>query len=210
MSMIQYHNIERYDRMDFDIYRGLKGYYSNSFLKAERNGITPEFKITEMVTLGKLVDTILTDPGKVDMLDPIYAAAKSIAFKIKEVFGQYIDKFQKQVSYTATLEFEHHFLDTIGRLDYLLEGEAVIDLKVTKSKDVDALIKYMNYDNQVWNYANMAGVKRKYIMIHSVPLEKTFMKDLGVVTPRNAFWENKILKFGQTQQQISNGEILQA
>jgi len=201
--MIQYHNIKRYDSMDFDFYRSLPG-FSNSFLKAERNGIAPKFKVTEMVTLGKLVDTILTDPAEVNMLDPLYATAKSIAFKIRDVFGSYIDKFEKQVSYTATLEHMEHFLDTVGRLDYLLANEAVLDLKVTKSKDVDALIKFMNYDNQVWNYANLAGVKRKYIMIHSVPLGKTFMKDLGVVTPHNDFWENKILKFGQTQNQLSN------
>lgn len=201
--MIQYHNIQRFDSMDFDVYRNLRG-FSNSFLKAERNGITPEFKITDMVTIGKMVDTILTEPGKLNMLDPLYAIAKSIAFKIREVFGSYIDRFEKQVSYTATLEFMEHFLDTVGRLDYLLKNEAVIDLKVTKSKDVNALIKFMNYDNQVWNYANLASVKRKYIMIHSIPLGQTFMKDLGVVTPHNEWWENKILKFGQTKQQLQN------
>jgi PDDEXK-like domain of unknown function (DUF3799) len=189
--------------MNFEHYLSLKG-YSNSFLKAERNGIRPEFKVTDMVTLGKMVDSILTDPGKVNMLDPIYSVAKSIAFKIKDVFGNYIDKFEKQVSYTAQLEFEHHFMNTVGRLDYLLKNQAVVDLKVTKSKDVDALIKYMNYDNQLWNYCNLAQVKRKYIIIHSVPLAKTFMKDMGVLSPRNIWWENKILKFGQTNQQLQN------
>lgn len=193
--MIQYINIKRFDNLEFDSYLKLEG-YSHSFLKAEINGTTPEFKGSFKVEIGKMVDAILSDPGKVNMLSEHYPIAKSIAFEIRKVFGNHIEKFQKQISFTGEMLYQGHVMPTTGRLDFLLPNHAVIDLKVTHEKDVRALIKFMGYENQLWNYANLAEVKRKYIMIHSVPLTKTFMIDMGVVSPRNEFWETKVLKFG--------------
>lgn len=182
--------------MDFEEYLKLP-YYSHSFLKAERNGMTDEFLGSYKVKIGSMVDAILCETGKINMLDEHYPIAKSIAFEIKKVFGSYIAKFQKQVSYTTDLVYEYHSMPAKVRLDFLLPGHASIDLKVTHEKDVHALIKYMGYQNQLWHQCKCSGVKKQYIMIHSVPLRKTFMIDLGVVTERNEFWENKILKFGQ-------------
>lgn len=193
--MIAYRNIRRYDNLEFSKYTELRG-YSHSFLKTEVFGNTPEFKETDKVIVGRLVDSILTDPGKADMLHLLYPIARSIAQKIKTAFGVFIKRFETQISYTAEMVFEAHVLHTTGRIDFLLPGHAVIDLKVTHAKDVHGLIKFMGYENQLWNYANLAGVKKKYIMIHSVPLKETFMIDLGIVSPRSEFWEAKILKFG--------------
>jgi hypothetical protein len=193
--MIQYRNIRRIDNLEFGQYTQLKG-YSHSFLKAEIFGSTPEFKDTDKVIIGRLVDAILTDPGKADMLHALYPIARSIAQKVRAAFGEWIKRFETQISYTADMMYEGHVLPITGRIDFLLPGHAVIDLKVSHAKDVHGLIKFMGYENQLWNYANLAEVKRKYIMIHSVPLKQTFMIDLGVVSQHNEFWEAKILKFG--------------
>lgn len=195
-STIQYSNIKKIHNLDFETYLGLPG-FSHSFLKNERNGSTEEFKETDKIIVGKLVDSILTEPEKADMSHPFYPMAKSIAHKITQAFGQFISKFEKQVSFTAELTFEGHVMKTTCRLDYLFPGHSVIDLKVTDSKDIDALIRFMGYENQTWNYANVAQVKKRYIMIYSRPLKETFMKDLGVLPLRNQFWETKVLKFGK-------------
>lgn len=192
---IQYSNIKRIDALDFDIYKRMPG-YSFSFLKNEDFGRPQEEEETYKIRVGKIVDAILTEDGNVDMKCEEYPIARSIAIKIKEKFGAYIKNFHKQPSFTADLTFQNHVMPSRGRLDYLLPRVAVVDLKVTFEKKYKELIRYMQYNDQQWNYANMAQVKRKYIMIHSVPLGITDMIDLGVVTPRNEFWESKVLKFG--------------
>lgn len=194
--MIEYKDIKRFDNLEFGDYLKLKG-YSHSFLKSEINGITPEFKMTDKVMIGKLVDGILTDPASVEMLNPLYPVAKSIAFKIKSCFGSEIEKFEKQVSFTANMVYNGFVMPTTGRLDFLIPKHAVVDLKVTHAPDVHALIEYMGYRNQLFSYCQMAEVVRQYIMIYSVPKKTTYLIDLGLVGNSNEFWEQKILKFGK-------------
>lgn len=195
--MIQYSNIKRYDGQDFDDYLEVPG-WSFSTLKGERFGTPKVVDITYKIRIGKMVDAILTEDGRVDFGDEYYPIARSIAEKIKSKFGEFIARFEKQISFSADVTYNSHRLSTKGRLDYLLPGIAVIDLKVThvKADQVRPLIKFMQYDNQLWNYAQMAQVKRKYIMIHSVPSGTTEMVDMGVVTHYNEFWQAKIEKFG--------------
>lgn len=195
--MIEYSNIRRYNDLDFDDYLEIPG-MSFSYLKGERYGQAKEVPLTHKIRIGKMVDAILTEDGRIDMADEFYPIARSIAEKIKAKFGEFIVKFEKQISYSADAIYNGYKLSTKGRLDYLLPGMAVIDLKVThvKADQVRPLIKFMQYDNQLWNYANMAQVKRKYIMIHSVPSKTTEMVDMGVVTSYNEFWQGKIEKFG--------------
>jgi hypothetical protein len=193
--MIQYTNIKRYDNLEFGQYLKLKG-YSHSYLKSEINGVTPEFRVTDKVIIGKLVDAILTDPANAEMLNPLYPIAKSIAFKIKQCFGIEIEKFEKQVSYTANIVYNGFVMPTTGRLDFLIPKHAVVDLKVTHAPDVHALIEFMGYRNQLFNYCQMAEVCRQYILIYSVPKKSTYLIDLGLVGNENEFWQNKVLKFG--------------
>lgn len=196
MDHITYSNIKRIDNLEFDKYLELPG-YSFSFLKGEINGHAQEVMMTDKIIIGKLVDAILTEDGDVNMMNPLYEISRSIAFKIKEKFGNYISKFEKQISFCADLNYKGMVMPSRGRTDYFLSGLAVIDLKVTHEKKVRDVISYMRYNDQLWNYANMGQVKRKYIMIHSVPLGTTEMIDMGVVTPRNEFWEAKVEKFGE-------------
>lgn len=208
--MITYSSIIRYDNIPFEDYLKLDG-YSFSFLKQEQFGIAKQVFESDKIKLGKLVDAILTDPENVDMFNPMYSIAKDISAKIREDFP-FIDKFSKQVSFTGIAEFKDNKTvnqeesDTIsypsfkmkvkGRLDYLFEKHAVIDLKVTAEKNVKAIIEFMQYPNQMWNYCKLAGVNKAYIIIYSVPLKKTFIELVDCKSNDNEFWEEKILKFG--------------
>ena len=194
--MITYSNIKRYENLDFEDYLKLKG-LSHSYLKYELNGEKKPIEVTNNMILGSYVDSILTGESKsIDMLNPIYSAAKNIAVKIDKTFGSCISSLKSQISYTCEMEHLGYKITATGRLDYLLENNAVIDLKVTQSKKVYDLIKYMGYTNQLWHYSKMANVQLAYIMIHSVPLKETFMISLDVTSNSNDFFESKILKLG--------------
>lgn len=193
--MINYSDIRRYDNMPFDEYLKLPG-YSHSFLKRERNGITEELKMTDNILLGSLVDSLLTDLTKVNMSSTLYPAARRIAATLKQQFGDMINCFKKQVSYTGQMECAGFRMPVTGRLDFLLESYAVIDLKVTQSKDMSSLIQFMGHENQVWNYAKLAQVPKAFLMIYSVPMDKTFIIQLNCSNQENEFWKEKILKFG--------------
>lgn len=193
--MIQYTDIVRYDNLSFEDYLKLQG-YSHSFLKANIQGVRKFIDVTDNMRVGSMVDAILTEPAKADMTSELYPHCKVIAFELKKMFGDVMLACKKQISYTATASFNGLSIPTTGRLDFLLEGVAVIDLKITQSKDVDALIKYMGYENQVWHYSKMAKVSKAYLIMYSVPLKKVIVKFIDTSSDINGFWLNKIVDFG--------------
>jgi hypothetical protein len=193
--MLIYNKITRYESLPFNEYLKLPG-ISHSFLKQQKNGITPVFNMTDNIRLGSLVDSIITEPKAANFNHSLYKPAKNIAGALTSNFGSLINNFKKQISFTAEIEFEGLIMPTKGRPDFLLEGHAVIDLKITQAKNIKALIEYMGYMNQLWHYSRLAGVNKAYIMIHSVPLNKTFVEPINV-TGRNTFWEDHILNFGK-------------
>lgn len=193
--MISYSNIHRFDNMPFNEYLKLNG-YSHSFLKRERNGIAEDLAITDNIRVGSLVDAIITDPAKADMSSPLYPVARNISAAIKGKFGSIIAKFQKQVSYTANVSYMDFIMPTTGRLDFLLPGFAVVDLKVTKAKCLRTLIEFMGYKNQMFNYCKMAKVDTAYLMMYSIPLRKTEIIRIDCISDNNIFWQEKILKYG--------------
>jgi len=199
--MIQYNNTKRYENLPFEQYLKLGG-YSHSFLKSQKNGITPYFKVTDKVRLGSLVDALLTQDDRFDFSDPLAQDAIKIARNIKDMFGGMIQLFKPQISYTSTLELMGLSLNVTGRLDWELPKHAVIDLKVTgakSDKEFASYIEHMGYKNQLWNYAKMAGLKKAYIIPYSVPNKKC----LNIVTiplnERNEFWENAVFNFGSVK-----------
>ncbi len=196
--MITYSNIKRFDNLQFEEYLKLEG-YSHSFLKRERNGITQELTMTDNIIMGKLVDGILTDPGAVDMSNVLYPSAKIIAFDIKQTFGDLIKFFVPQISFTADVEYKGFLMPTTGRLDWLLPGHAVIDLKCTKAKanQLPGLIDFMGYKNQVWHYCKMAKMDKAYLMFHSIPDKKTLIIFIDCSLGYNEFWAEKTMMFGK-------------
>jgi hypothetical protein len=107
---------------------------------------------------------------------------------------------KKQVSFTADASYLDFTMPVTGRLDFLLPKVAVIDLKVTKSKNLKGLIEFMGYKNQGWNYCKMSKVGLFYLMIHSIPLKKTELIKIDCRSDENVFWQDKILKFGKVIQ----------
>lgn len=198
--MIHYKNVIRFDNLSFEDYLNIPA-HSHSFLKREKTGVAESLFRSEAIRMGSLVDAILTDPAKADINDPLYSTAKNIAAEIKLKFGAFIKHFKRQVSYTADICLGNFVMPTKGRLDFLLENIAVIDLKITKSKDIDGLISFMGYENQLWHYSKLAGVSKAYLLIYSIPHRKTFIKHINC-NCSNSFWEEKIIIFGRVQEKV--------
>ena len=186
------------DDMPFQEYLKLEG-YSHSFLKYQKNGIVEPKEVTANMQIGTLVDGILCEPETVNMQHELYAPAKAIAYELQKKHGNLIKAFKKQVSYTATMQYNGFQLPVKGRLDFMLEKFAVIDLKVTWSKNAKGLINYMGYNNQLYGYCNMAGLSKGYILIYSVPTKEVNLIEIPV-SGSNQFWENAIMSFGTTIQ----------
>ncbi len=193
--MVTYTNVKEYKDLPFEQYVKLKG-LSHSFLKREKSGIAEHVVVNEKMRLGSMVDAFLTQPDEIDFNSPLFSAGREIAITIKHQFGSVIKHLEPQISYTGTLEFNGFKIESQGRLDWLLRGHAVIDLKVTEATDLKPLIKFMGYDNQMWHYTGFAGVPTSYILAYSTKLKKCLPLIEIPRTQRNEFWEQKILKHG--------------
>ena len=161
--MIEYSNITRYDNIEFEQYLKLQG-YSHSFLKSNIQGVSKYFNETDKVRVGKIVDAILTEPAKADMSHELYPMCKAIAAEIRKLFGDVIDVCEKQVSYTANISINGLTMPVKGRLDFLFPKFAVLDLKITHEKNIDNLVQFMGYENQLWHYCKMAQVKKAFLI----------------------------------------------
>ena len=193
--MITHSNIKRYDNLDWQSYQAMPQ-YSFSFLKREHNGSAPHFVTNDKMKLGSMIDAILTSPATVDVTDPLFKVGRAIASNIMKMFGNEIKQFKPQVSYSGTATLGGFHLPVKGRLDWLLEGHAVCDLKVTDATDIATLIKFMRYDDQMFNYCGLAGVGKAYIFAYSKKLGKPLHPFALVKKPTSKFWEDKIIKFG--------------
>ena len=204
--MIHYTQIQRHENLPFQNYLELGG-YSHSFLKSQKNGITPYFKVTDKVRLGSLVDALLTQDDRFDYADPLSDKAISIASQIKHSLGASYRSLKPQISYTGIANLGAFQMKVTGRLDWEIPKHAVLDLKVTGAKsdrEFAAYIDHMGYKNQLWNYAKLAGLKRAYILAFSVPANKCLSLVSVEVGDRNEFWESKIMEFGSVVNNFKN------
>lgn len=203
--MLTYSNIRRFDNLTFEKYFAISNHgernYSHSFLKSEQSGSSPLFIASEKVKLGKMVDTILMSPGEVDVTLPEFITGKKIASAIRERFRPLIDTFVPQVSYTGQLSHKGIVMNVCGRLDWLLEKKAVLDLKVTDAKtdkEFAKIIEYMGYGNQMFNYRGLAGVESSYIIPYSTKA-KSCLSVVKLEWSQSSvdFWTNAVIKFGK-------------
>lgn len=192
--MITAHNIQRYPGLSIDEYWQLPG-YSHHYLKNEINGITKPVQQTNKMRLGSLVDGILSG-DMVDMADVLYPAARDIARCMRAEFGEGLNAFEKQVSYTGDFEHAGFWLPVRGRPDAELPGTLILDYKVTHATDLPAMLKWAQYGNQQFCYGKLAGVRKRYLMIYQVPTKRTNFIPLSD-SDSNEFYEEKILKFGR-------------
>ena len=186
--------IQQHLNIPFDHYQKMAG-YSMSFLKKEQNGIARDFIMTDKVRVGSLVDAILTEPAKANMMDPLYPVARKIAQEMSVKFGDLLKEFIPQVSYTAMLQHGAFNMPARGRLDFLFPKFAVIDLKVTNAKNIEDLIKFMKYKEQMHLYCKFAGVTKAYLFIYCVPLKKCHVEFIDC-SGESEWWEDKIINFG--------------
>lgn len=199
--MISYNNTIRHENIPFEQYLKLGG-FSHSFLKGQKNGISPFFKVTDKVRLGSLVDALLTQDDRFDFSDPLAQHAIKIARNVKDTFGGMISLFKPQISYTSEMQLDAFKMKVTGRLDWELPKQAVIDLKVTgakSDKEFAAYIEHMGYKNQLWHYAKMANVPKAYIIAYSVTSRKCLNVVSVPIGDRNEFWENAVMEFGSVK-----------
>lgn len=191
--MITCTNIRRYDGLDFETYRQLPG-ASFSYLKREHGGIAAPIAVTTKMSLGTMVDALLTD-GIVDISSPQYPAAKEIAHSLRLNFGGVLPHLAKQVSYTAIFEHKGFQLAVKGRPDFLMQRMFIIDLKICHAKNINGTIEFMRYEDQLFGYGTMAQVKDAYLLMYCKPTKMPHVIHIPV-TDGNLFWENKILEHG--------------
>ena len=199
-EVVVYRNCERAQVASFEEYLSLPG-NSHSSIKSDKGGYSAPFNVTKKVMIGKIVDQILTDSGKVDYANENYPIAKKIAAYIQGQFYSILPHLKTQQSFTGVMEYKGLTMLGKGILDYLLPNFCVLDLKVTAEKNVDKLIEFMGYKNQLWHYGRLSGVKYAYILIYSThkdnqkhPLR---MIKIDISSPNNSFWENAVLNFGE-------------
>lgn len=196
--MITFSNTRTYSNIDFEEYLKFKG-YSHSFLKREVCGVSPEFISTEKVKFGSMVDSLLTEPEKVDISSPIYEMAKEVGFTVMQFFGTELwNSMQSQLSFTTEMNFNKLVMPFKGRLDkFDQRSKMVIDLKVTQApiKQIPALVDFMGYKNQMWGYGKPLDAKNAVLIFYSVKDKKPFIYPIKF-KEMNLFFEEKIMNFG--------------
>jgi hypothetical protein len=199
-EVVVYRNCERAQVASFEEYLSLPG-NSHSSIKSDKGGYSAPFNVTKKVMIGKIVDQILTDSGKVDYSNENYPIARIIANKIKEKFAPVLAHLQTQVAFTGIMEYKGLTMPVKGILDYLLPKFCVLDLKYTEEQHVDKSITYMGYPNQLWNYGKLASVNKSYIISFSAHKANQSnpcrIIEIPIHIPNNAFWENAVLNFGE-------------
>lgn len=197
--MIEFTNLKRFESKDFGEYLKIKA-YSNSFLKREQGGVSPEFIASDKVRLGSMVDEILTEAEIVDMTSKFYPIAKTIAIDISNTFGyDYWNFLESQVAFTVDMSSFGVTMPMKGRLDKFGIGR-VFDLKIThlRGSQLKTLIKYMGYDNQMWLYSKgLKCTEPAVLVFYSVPDRKVYYEFIDVSSDENQFFSDKLLLFGK-------------
>lgn len=185
----------------FEDYLKMDG-YSHSFLKREIGGVNPVFEGSDKVKFGSLVDSILTEPEKVNVLDPNYRDACNVAHSISNFIGTGLQHLEKQISFSGNLTNGVLSMPIKGRLDLFGIGR-VFDLKITyvSIEQIDTLIDFMGYRNQMFLYCLGLNVKKATLIIYSVKSKKIVFRhfdfNAGINLKRaENFFNDKLLKFG--------------
>lgn len=181
---MNYTNLTRQDCHFTDYMRWPE--YSHSGLKY---GHRPPKEATDNMVFGKIVDAILCNEVTPELYaHAFYPHALRHVETINSKFAFAIAHMDKQPSYRGRIEHNGWTLPVRVRLDMQLGDTLLFENKITfagcQSKKAPAHVKiasmigvidYMAYDNQVFHQMEMSGVGEGFIMIHSVPLDETFL-----------------------------------
>jgi len=200
--MITCHSIKRITSLAFESYL-LLPQYSHSYLKNEKHGFNQYKTTTLKMQLGSMVDALRTG-GQVDMRHSAYPIAKKISAHLKAELGSFLDKLEKQVSYTGIMRYDAgkaiFDLPVKGRPDFELPGELIVDLKVTgePKEKIDGMIKFMGYPNQQFGYGKLGGVKTALLLIYTTKTNEIVLPLKHIpIGDTSVWWQEKILKFGK-------------
>lgn len=214
-----YTNITQIPNLAAQSYFDMPGYYSHSWLKNQKGGISEYFPVTDKMKLGGLVDALLTQSAEVDYNSPLITRALVIASSINKDYGWLISPKHGQVicqpSYTGEINVDvggsMFTMPVKGRLDWLLQDNGVvIDLKVTAAKDMKGfmyIIDKFGYKNQLWHYARLSGATKAYLLVYSDKVGRVIgLLEISVNELVNEFWFEAVKVFGSIKEmEVKNG-----
>lgn len=180
---MQVSNVRTWSDIDFDEYQKLKG-LSYSGIKGGNFVSTPKMQ------LGTSVHNYLLEPAKYNhenraIVDPLVNA-------LKAEIGDILPHMDKELSISADFSYDGLTMGYKGRIDMVVPGKIVIDLKVSEHPLANT-IPYFGYDNQVNGY--MAASRSNFGMIIRInPVTKKIEKK--AIVKNTAFWELQIAKYG--------------
>ena len=127
------------------------------------------FQETEKTRLGKLVDQYVSGEKKTAFSDR-EKKAETIARNISEKYSEMLSISKFQVSIFGNIAYDIFSLPFKTRPDFYVPRVATIDLKITweSLKNIEALIKHMQYGRQCYFHRGMAGVEKSYLLFFSV------------------------------------------
>lgn len=207
--MLEYSHITRHDNIPFAEYQTWQE-YSHSFLKYQKRGILEPKEITDNIMFGAIVDAILCNEVTPEMYaNYMYTMALKHCATIIRKFDAVLKHSAKQVCYKGRITYNGFILPVKVRLDMQFRNNFLFENKITfsgcknkrapdevKIKSILDLIVYMGYDNQVFHQLKMSKVYKGYIMIHSVPLDETFLFERNNFDTAQNWWIEQIKYFG--------------
>lgn len=177
-------NVQYYPAQDFAQYLKIPG-TSFSSLKDFKGGVTPGMQ------LGTRVHNFVNEPEQYDWVDSDLVIP--IAGAIKSVLGDAYHLLQKELGITC--DFIHYGLklNYKGRIDMVIPGRIVVDLKVLAGKLQDA-VKYFKYDQQISGYCLSSGCAIGLIVAYNKKEKKV---ETMLIKPDQVFWEKVISERGE-------------
>lgn len=174
--MIKYIETTVFKNMSFNEYLSLEGISNSSF-----SNDTASDSPSEAVSIGTLVDAMLTQPEKADINSKHYNNALIAVNHIKDKYP-FILKLENQLSFQANVEFGNYNFKLKGRPDFVNIGSVVVDLKVTQSdeQNYNYVIKLMNYEASLWNYAKALNCNKAYLLVYFWKLKKSKLIEINL------------------------------
>lgn len=193
--MITFSEHKQHEPMAFDEYMRMKG-YSHSYLKYNQGGSVPQIEVTLKMQLGSIVDAILTGGKSFPPTTEMYQEAKAIAYYMGNNMP-YLGRLRKQIPCTAIAEYAGLQLSMKTLPDFLLPRIATVEMKVSDihSKQAEAMIQHMGYDNQCFIERSLANVPKSYLLVYCRKSKDVYFRERACENAADWLCE-QILKFG--------------
>jgi hypothetical protein len=225
-NLIKFEDCTKIENLPFEEYLKIDC-TSFSTIKSIRNGMQRDFKVTDKVTRGKIVDEIQTGNPLLYQHHPMFEECNAISKEIDNFLGKIKPLLKSQNSYTGTLSYDGMTLKIKGRTDFEIGKKILIDLKVTEdAKNIDdclKLVSFMGYDKQLFNYAGLSsacnplsklGLQEQrdsvFIFMYSRKAKKVFpvqlFKTEEEIRKAESWWIDKVLEFGTCESDFFSGE----